>query len=69
MERLDPSRFPGNPAMVEQLRTQVLASVDKLEPELRRDRTTNSRADSRWRVGAGSFGLSGCRRGVFPAPK
>ena len=38
MERLDPSRFPGNPAMVEQLRTQVLASVDKLELQLRRDR-------------------------------
>ena len=38
MQRLDPSRFPGNPAMVEQLRTQVLASVDKLELQLRRDR-------------------------------
>ena len=36
MERLDPSRFPGNPALVEQLRTQMLASVDKLELKLRR---------------------------------
>jgi hypothetical protein len=38
MKNLDPSRFPGNPAMVEQLRTQVLASVDKLELQLRRDK-------------------------------
>ena len=36
MERLDPSRFPGNPALVEQLHTQVLATVDKLELQLRR---------------------------------
>ncbi len=31
MQRLDPSRFPGNPAMVEQLHTEVLSGVDKLE--------------------------------------
>jgi hypothetical protein len=36
MEHLDPSRFPGNPALVEQLHTQVLATVDKLELQLRR---------------------------------
>ena len=36
MARLDPSRFPGNPALVEQLHTQVLADVDKLELQLRR---------------------------------
>jgi hypothetical protein len=36
MQRLDPSRFPGNPALVEQLRSQVLADVDKLELQLRR---------------------------------
>jgi len=36
MERLDPARFPGNPALVEQLHSQVLASVDKLELQLRR---------------------------------
>lgn len=36
MQRLDPSRFPGNPAMVEQLHTQVLSGVDKLELQLRR---------------------------------
>ncbi len=36
MQRLDPSRFPGNPAMLEQLHDQVLTSVDKLELRLRR---------------------------------
>ena len=36
MQRLDPSRFPGNPALVEQLHSQVLADVDKLELQLRR---------------------------------
>ena len=37
MEHLDPSRFPGNPALVEQLHSQVLANVDKLELQLRRE--------------------------------
>jgi hypothetical protein len=36
MERLDPSRFPGNPALVEQMHSQLLADVDKLELQLRR---------------------------------
>jgi hypothetical protein len=36
MARLDPKRFPGNPALVEQLHAQVLADVDKLELQLRR---------------------------------
>ena len=35
MQRLDPSRFPGNPALVEQLHNQVLGHVDKLELQLR----------------------------------
>jgi hypothetical protein len=37
MQQLDPSRFPGNPAMVEKLHTQVLNDVDKLELQLRRN--------------------------------
>jgi hypothetical protein len=41
MERLDPSRFPGNPALVEQLHSQVLADVDKLELHLRRQLDDN----------------------------
>jgi hypothetical protein len=36
MQRLDPHRFPGNPALTEQLHAQVLNDVDKLELELRR---------------------------------
>jgi hypothetical protein len=37
MQRLDPSRFPGNPAMVEQMRSEVLSSVDRLELHLQRN--------------------------------
>ena len=37
MQRLDPSRFPGNPEMVEQLHSEVMSGVDKLELQLRRD--------------------------------
>jgi hypothetical protein len=37
MQRLDPSRFPGNPEIVEQLHNEVLSRVDKLELELRRN--------------------------------
>jgi hypothetical protein len=36
MQQLDPNRFVGNPAMVEQLHTEVLSGVDKLELQLRR---------------------------------
>jgi hypothetical protein len=37
MQRLDPSRFPGNPAMVEELHNQIISDVDKLELQLRRN--------------------------------
>jgi hypothetical protein len=36
MQRLDPSRFPGNPAVVEELHNRVLADVDKLDLQLQR---------------------------------
>ena len=36
LAHLDPKRFPGNPALVEELHTQVLNDVDKLELQLRR---------------------------------
>lgn len=36
MQQLDPKRFVGNPAMVEQLHAEVLSGVDKLELQLRR---------------------------------
>ena len=37
LNRLDPRRFPGNPAMLDDLHAQVLSSVDKIELRLRRD--------------------------------
>lgn len=36
MQRLDPSRFAGNPAMVEELHNRVLGEVDRLELQLLR---------------------------------
>jgi len=36
MQHLDPSRFPGNPAIVEQMHREVLSSIDKLELEIQR---------------------------------
>jgi len=36
MQRLDPSRFPGNPAMVQELHNRVLGEVDRLELALQR---------------------------------
>jgi hypothetical protein len=37
LQKLDPSRFVGNPTMVEELHAKVLNDVDKLELQLRRD--------------------------------
>jgi hypothetical protein len=36
MQLLDPSRFPGNPAMLEQMHREVLSSIDRLELQLQR---------------------------------
>ena len=35
MRHLDPSRFPGNPALVEQMHQQLVSEVDALELQLR----------------------------------
>jgi hypothetical protein len=35
MRNLDPRRFSGNPALVEQIRQQLLGNVDALELQLR----------------------------------
>jgi hypothetical protein len=37
MQNLDPKRFPGNPAMVQELYARVLSGVDKLELQLHQD--------------------------------
>ena len=41
MRRLDPSRFPGNPGLVEQMRQQLVSGVDALELQLRRQLDEN----------------------------
>jgi hypothetical protein len=37
LQRLGPGSFPGNPALVEQLRAQALTSVDRIELQLSRE--------------------------------
>jgi hypothetical protein len=37
MQQLDPSRFPGNPAMVEEMHREILSSLDRLELQLQHD--------------------------------
>jgi hypothetical protein len=37
MQKLDPRRFPGNPAMVDELYARVLGGVDRLELQLRHE--------------------------------
>jgi len=56
MQRLDPSRFPGNPALLEQLHNQVLSDVDNLELQLRRksdDQQSQIRSSAPMTVPAG----------------
>jgi hypothetical protein len=35
MQRLDPAKFPGNPALVDKMRAQVLPALEQLELRLR----------------------------------
>ena len=41
MRNFDPKRFPGNPALVEQMHQQLVAGVDALELQLRRQLDEN----------------------------
>jgi hypothetical protein len=41
MRSLDPSRFPGNPALVEQMHQQLVSQVDMLELQLRKQLDEN----------------------------
>jgi hypothetical protein len=41
MRNLDPSRFPGNPALVEQMHQQLISNLDALELQLRRQLEEN----------------------------
>lgn len=36
MQQIDPSRFPGNPQLLEKMRSQVLPAIEQLELQLRR---------------------------------
>jgi hypothetical protein len=36
MQKIDPVLAPGNPALLEQLRTQILPNIEQLELQLRR---------------------------------
>ncbi|HZP06293.1 MAG TPA: hypothetical protein VFB43_15450 [Terracidiphilus sp.] len=53
MQHLDPSRFPGNPAMVEQMHREVLSSVDRIELELERSGSTDARTGKPYAIPAG----------------
>jgi hypothetical protein len=54
MRQLDPSRFPGNPAMVEQMHREVLSSIDRIELQLQRDgASTEARTGKPYAVPAG----------------
>lgn len=53
MGSLDPRRFPGNPAMVEQMHSDVLRSVDRLELELQRNGQTTAHTGAPDTVPAG----------------
>jgi hypothetical protein len=47
MQKLDPRRFPGNPAMVEELYGRVVSQVDRLELQLRHESGDERAADVR----------------------
>jgi hypothetical protein len=54
MQHLDLSRFPGNPAMVEQMHREVLSSVDRIELELERSgASTDARTGKPYAIPAG----------------
>jgi hypothetical protein len=54
MQQLDPSRFPGNPAMVEQMHREMLSSIDRIELQLQRDdASTEARTGKPYAVPAG----------------
>ncbi len=54
MQLLDPSRFPGNPAMIEQMHREVLGSIDKLELQLQRNgASTEARTGKSYAVPSG----------------
>jgi hypothetical protein len=53
MRLLDPKRFPGNPALVEQMHRDLLGFVDRLELQLQRNTQTDARTGKPDAVPAG----------------
>jgi hypothetical protein len=53
MQQLDPNRFPGNPAMVEQMHREVLSSLDRIELQLQHDGSTEARTGKPFSVPEG----------------
>jgi hypothetical protein len=51
MQSIDPARFPGNPQLVERIRSQVLPAMEQLEIQLRRQ--VEERNGSQVRSGTG----------------
>ena len=53
MQGLDPARFPGNPALVEQMHNDVLRAVDKLELQLQRSGATDAHTGKSYPIPTG----------------
>jgi hypothetical protein len=53
MQQLDPSRFRGNPEIVEQMHREVLGSLDRIELQLQHDSSTEARTGEPSSVPAG----------------
>ncbi|MBO0911567.1 MAG: hypothetical protein J2P13_07210, partial [Acidobacteria bacterium] len=53
MKQLDPSRFPGNPAMVERMHREVLSSLNRIELELEHDSSSDARTKKPSSIPAG----------------
>lgn len=54
MQHLDPKRFPGNPAMVEQMRREMLGTVNRLELQLQSDGVSpEARTGNPWDIPTG----------------
>jgi hypothetical protein len=52
MEQLDPAKFPGNPALLERLRSEIVPGLEELELMLRRDLDRNAQGQVRSGSGA-----------------
>jgi len=59
MQNLDPKRFPGNPALVDQMREEMLGSIDRIELQL-----LNQESSTKARSGRSSEIPSGYQNAV-----